>query len=261
MDVTALLEHAPRAVNALTLAMARMVGCVQFLPLFGRRHMSMLHRNSICLALGLSQVWLLWQTLGSLQPIGLLSLALKEAVLGCVLGLLLALPFWAVAGAWTLVDNQRGANSAQMQNPSLQADASILGELGERLIIVLIVESGGLVACYAVLADSYRLWPVLAPFPAWTAELQSGVIAAFAQLMADAPAYAGPAIALMLAIDLALALGSNAAQGVDVYQAAMPVKGLVALFLLAVASMPVLDHARDRVLGWWVDQVLHLLPK
>lgn len=242
------------AMQALLLAMARVLGCVQFIPIFGRRHMALLHRNAIALALSLPQAWALWASIDAgAQPLNLLPLVLKEALLGCAMGLLLCVPVWAFSAAFTLVDNQRGANAAQQQNPSLQADASMLGELGERMLVLSLVHSGGLMVLLSVLADSYRAWPALEPLPPWSPEARAVLLGALQQLMAHALVWAAPVLLLLLLVEFALAIASLAAQGVDVYQMSLPLKSVMALVMLAVCAAALIDDASGQTLAHWFD--------
>jgi type III secretion protein T len=256
-----LVESFPLALQALGLSMARAVGCVVFIPAFGRRHMTILHRNAVSLAIALPQCHVLWHSLQSRSTTALpvIVLAFKESLIGCILGLMLAIPFWSFQSACTLVDNQRGANTAQQTNPSLHADASILGELAERALIAFLFEAGVFAFFSDLLASSYGLWPALSPLPELSPHARAGVMAACVQLLADAILYSGPVILLLLAIEAALALASATIQGLDAYQTAMPVKSLMALMMLALSFGAMLMNARGSIESWWLDGVLSTL--
>lgn len=253
-----LVESFPLVLQALGLSMARAVGCVLFIPAFGRRHMTVLHRSAISLAIALPQCQTLWHLLQDRSAMGMpvMVLAFKESVIGCILGLMLATPFWAFQSACTLVDNQRGANAAQQSNPSLQADASILGELAERALIAFLFEAGVFGSFLGVLTDSYGLWPALSPLPDLSPHARAAVVAACANIFADAVIYSVPVILLLLAIEAGFALASVTVQGLDAYQTAMPVKSLAALMMLALCFGAMLVHARGSIESWWIDGVL-----
>jgi len=253
-----LVESFPLALQALGLSMARVVGCGFFIPAFGRRHMTMVHRNAISLAIALPQCRTLWNLLQNLSTteVPMIALAFKESVIGCILGLMLATPFWAFQSASTLVDNQRGANAAQQTNPSLQADASILGELAERALIAFLFEAGVFGSFLDVLTDSYGLWPVLSPLPDLSPHARAAVLAACSRIFADALIYGGPVILLLLVIEAAVALASVTVQGLDAYQTAIPVKSLAALMMLALCFGAMLVHAGGSIESWWIDGVL-----
>jgi len=250
-----------KGLQALGLAMARVLGCAMFLPAFGRRHMSTLHRNSICIAVSLPQTWVLWNALGegALPFLHVAALGAKEALLGCMLGMLMAIPFWTLRGMGTLVDNQRGANAAQQTNPSLEADASILGELAERLLISFLIHAGLFKLIFDVLADSYAVWPPLDVLPTWTPASRDAILAAFSRLLADTILYAGPVLLVLLALEYALAIASSAIQGLEVYQTAMPIKTLLALLIMVLWVPAMLEFAGTATEAWWLGDVLRLL--
>lgn len=247
-------------VQALTLAMARIAGCAFFLPLMGKRHMSALHRNALCLALAMSQALLIWNEIRaeSFPLFYLALLGLKEVFIGCALGFLMAIPFWGLSGAFTLLDNQRGANAAQQSNPSLPADASILGDLSERAFIIFLIHIGTFNMFVDVIADSYQIWPLFSITPNFNEQTRHELMNAIGILMHDTIIYCGPILLILLLIEFAMAINSTAVQGLDVYQTAMPIKSLVSIFLLAIYMETLLKFAAGRLEIWWIDGILKL---
>ncbi|MBV6322462.1 type III secretion system export apparatus subunit SctT [Duganella violaceipulchra] len=220
--------------SALALAMPRALGCALVLPALGRQNMAGMQRAALCTAISLPQACLLQSLLErhSLAVSYASALALKEVLIGAMLGFLLATPFWAIRAAGTLIDNQRGANAAQQINPALQSDSSILGEFCERALLVYLIDIGVFKLIFDVLADSYLLWPALAPLPQFDPPARVALMAAFTDMTAGALLYSAPALLLLLLVEFLMAIGSTVVQGMDVYQAAMPVKALLALLML-----------------------------
>ncbi len=239
---------------SLGLCMARWLGFGLLLPLLGRRHMGGAQRNAICLALALPQVPSVFAQLAvePWQGHWLVWLGLKEVLLGALLGALVSIPFWVVRGGLTLVDNQRGANAAQMNNPSIEADSSILGELGERLLIVWLVEAGAFLMAFDLLTDSLLLWPVLEMAPAGLLGDGPRLWEAFAGLMTKTLLFAAPALFVLLLLEFALALSSSSVKGIDVYQMAMPIKSLAVLMLIAVAGYAWFARGVESLQDWWL---------
>ncbi|UXH79529.1 type III secretion system export apparatus subunit SctT [Roseateles amylovorans] len=241
--------------QALGLALARVVGLILFVPFLTRQQTNGLIRSAICLAWSLPTAWALWPTLVD-HPISMpltVAYALKEAVLGALLGMLVATPFWAVRGMGTLIDNQRGANAAQQVNPSLQADATLLGELSERALVALLIQWGMLQTMWSVLIDSYSAWSIMQLLPDLGPAARESILQALAGSVTDALLLAAPALLLLLLIELALAITSTAVQGFDVYSSAMAVKTLMALLILMLTAPSVFQHAGENALGWWSE--------
>lgn len=256
------LQAAEMAVNALALAMARALGFTLMLPPFSRQNMAGTLRTALCLAVSLPQAQLLWQALAQ-QHLSLaqgMALGLKEVLLGAMMGFLLAAPFWAVRGAGTLIDNQRGANAAQQANPSLQADSSILGELCERALLAYLIQLGVFVLVFDVLADSYQLWPVLAPLPHFEAAAREALLGAFGHMLTSAVLYSAPVLLLLLLVEYLLATSSTVLQGMDVYQSAMPVKAMLALLMLLLCMPALLPSVAGDAQQWWHDALQVLRP-
>jgi len=240
--------------QALLLAMARTLGVLMFLPFLSRQYTSVVTRNAVALAFSLPVAVGLWSPLVQASPSLPLYfvLLMKEVMLGALLGMLAALPFWAVRGMGTLIDNQRGANAAQQVNPSLQADATLIGEMAERGLVALLVQWGLLQTVFTVITDSHEHWPVLAVLPDFS-QHRLAIFGALAGLVTQAVVLAGPVLLVLLLIELGLAIASTAVQGFDVYSSAMAVKTLMALFVLALISPWVMEYSADAALRWWQE--------
>lgn len=251
-------------IQALLLSMARTLGMLKFLPFLSQQNSSTAIRAALALGLSLPVAAGLWDPLvaASPSPAMYAVLLIKEVMLGTLLGMLAALPFWAIRGMGTLIDNQRGANAAQQINPSLQADATLIGELAERGLVALLVQWGLLQTVFTVLTDSHAQWPVLALLPDLS-QHQHSILSALAGVVTQAMLLAGPVLLLLLLIELGLALVSTAVQGFDVYSSAMAVKTLLALVMLVLVLAPVLETSAQDALRWWQEglpQALGLAP-
>jgi type III secretion protein T len=255
---SAFVHEAGALLGAATLGVARTLSCLLFLPGFSRAHLGGAQRSGVALAVSLPQIVLLHQQLsGSAFTLGLgvAMLGLKEACLGALLGMLLAAPFWAFRAAFTLMDNQRGANAAQLVNPSMQADSSILGDLAERAALVAVIQAGVFVSLFDALGRSYVLWPALAGWPQLDAAGGGAALSALLPellwFMSAAASYSAPVIALLLLIELTFAIASVSAQGLPIYESAMPVKGLAALVCLLLYFDALIAQALPGIAELW----------
>ncbi|SEK51434.1 type III secretion protein T [Roseateles sp. YR242] len=250
--------------QAIILGMGRTLGMVLFLPFLSRQNTSIMIRGAVSLGLSLPVAFGLWPLLvkAPLSMPMVMMLAMKEVMLGALLGMLAALPFWAIRGMGTLIDNQRGANAAQQVNPSLQADATLIGELAERGLVALLVQWGMLQTVFMVLTESLDPWPVLALLPDLSTHRHE-ILSALANLVTQALVLAGPVLLALLLVELGLAIASTAVQGFDVYASGLAVKTLLALFVLLLVSPAVLEHQGETAIRWWregLPAVLGLRP-
>ena len=235
------------------LAMSRFLGCVIFLSIFSSRHMAKSVRTAACFAMALPVTSGLWANVTKIQiePVSLMGVMGKELILGLLLGALLSLPFWSLSSAWSLIDNQRGANAAQQTNPSLEVDSSILGELAERALVVFLIEMGALFVVFEAVFKSYELWPTMTWVPDYSLFMQSKWVAAFAQAISSSLLLAAPVLLMLLLVEYGLSITSVAGQGFDVYQTAMPIKSLSSLMMMALCASALFQYVYIQGVQWW----------
>lgn len=246
--------------QALTLSATRIMACMTFNPAFGRRHMTMLCRNSVVIAFSMPEAALLWV---QLPPHGLgwnimMLLTLKEAALGTLIGLVTATPFWAMRGMGTIIDNQRGGNAAQIMNPSLEADASVLGELVERCFVVYLGATGLSLLFYTTIYQSFAAWPPTVFAPALSVAQFASIVATLSGVAMDALLYAGPILILLLIVEASFGMIGGAVKGIDVASLAVPLKSLLSLLLLALYLPVLLHHVCSDSLPRWMETLRHL---
>ena len=219
---------------ALGLAMARMTGVVLVLPVFTRLGMTGILRSAVALALAIPAVpHMLDAFSGGLPPVLMLTgLMVKELFLGVLLGVLFAVPFWGAETAGNIIDQQRGAFSTFLGDPSGMEEASVVGTLFVLVLISLFLMVGGFDLVLGGVYDSYRIWPVerfLPPLTATGADLALGLIDKVMQL---GVLLAAPIVIAMFLGDLALGLVNRFAQQLNVFNIGFAVKSLIMVLLL-----------------------------
>nr|AAO34618.1 HrcT [Dickeya chrysanthemi] len=150
-------------IYALTLGVARLYPCLFLVPLFSFSIIKGMLRNAVAIAIALVPAGAIQQqmlTTTITWPM-LPALLLKELVIGLLLGVVLAMPFWLFESVGALFDNQRGALTGGQLNPALGSDATPLGHMLKELFIMLLVLTIGFSGFTQLLWDSYRLWPAL----------------------------------------------------------------------------------------------------
>lgn len=248
------------SIIALTLGMARLYPCLLLVPAFAFREIKGVLRNSIVLALALIPMPGIRASLAGheLGWLDLSGLVLKESVIGLLLGLLLAMPFWMFESVGCLFDNQRGALIGGQINPALGDNTSELGHMFKQVLILLLILGGGYSALTQVIWDSYALWPVnqWLPMPAtggWDVYLK--LLASTFRFMV---LYAAPLVGLLLLIEFGMAILSLYSPQLQVSTLAMPAKSLLGLGFL-VLYLPMLCWLGNSQLAQFSD-LKHLLP-
>ena len=246
MTADPLVEFAQAALIAIGFSMPRIFVFMIIVPVFAGAIFPRTVR--IALAAGLSApaaVGVYYQQWMQPLPPDVGMLMLKECILGMVLGIPVAAPLWAFQSVGALMDNQRGANAAQQVTPFAQADASIIGGGLMQAVIVLLYSTGGFILIYKLLLQSYQVWPVLQLVPDLRDFGLDMTLARFDEVMYRTMLYAAPVLAIIMLVDFAFALMSVFAPQLQTYFAAMPVKSLAALAVLAVYVMTLLQHGDD----------------
>jgi type III secretion protein T len=190
-----------------------------------------------------------------------LALLLKEAILGLVLGYVVAIPFWTLEAVGFVIDNQRGASMAATINPMTGHDSSPLGILFNMAFITFFLVAGGMNILLGVIFDSYRLWPPMSFWPSWNAAAAELMLTQLNHFVMMTLLLAAPVLLAMFLAELGLALVSRFAPQLQVFFLAMPIKSALGLFVLVVYAGTLFDYgmAPLRALAEWpvrLDAVL-----
>lgn len=232
---------------SLLIAMARIYPCAILVPAFCFQHVRGMPRHVIVMVMALIPAPGIH---GALQDkdysaLMLSGLALKEAALGLLLGVLLSMPFWLFESVGALLDNQRGALTGGQLNPSLGPDATPIGHMFKQLTIFLLMVTLGLGVLTQVIWDSYLIWPPTAWLPVPAANGFSTFLELLGDTFMHMMLYAAPFIAVLLLLEFGVALLSLYSPQLQVSTLATPVKCLAGLAFLLL-YLPLLQ---DLIVG------------
>jgi type III secretion protein T len=233
---------------AIALLTARMLTAFSVIPLFIGNTVPMTARMAFVVGLSLVLLPHAMAQPGISSQLAAESwvvLALKESVLGLVIGLLSSIGFWAVHAAGTIIEYQAGLSMATTIDPTSGQEDSLIGTLFLQIFIVLFLASGGLLAMIGMLFDSYKIWPLanLAPLVG-NLELTGVMLRGVVELVAIAVKIAAPFVILMLLLEGALGLLSRFAPQLNVFFLALPLKMLVMTAMLLVYGLAMTDAIR-----------------
>lgn len=231
------------------LAGTRIAVAFLLLPVFSNDTVPAMVRNALAVALGLLAL--------ALQPAGAptawnswqwLTLFLREAWVGTVLGFGLGAFLWAFSMAGQVVDTHAGSTGVQLSDPQAGDQASVSAVLLNRLALFLFMCGGGFTYFVDLLLQSFRAWPIgstaLAPRIAGL-----GVFEAYlGDLVSRAFLLAAPVLVAMFAVDLVLGLVNRYAPQLNVSSIASSVKALAATALWMLVLAVVARSFNDAVL-------------
>ncbi|WGS54178.1 type III secretion system export apparatus subunit SctT [Paraburkholderia sp. D15] len=183
----------------------------------------------------------------SLTGMVLLFTGLREALIGTVLGFAAATVFWVADSAGTYLDSLSGYNNAQITNPMRSEKSTPSGTLLSQLAIVAFWTLGGMEFLLQALYESYRWWPVASSKPIDTDFLEMFVLQQTDTLMAMVAKLAAPMLFVMVLIDLGANLASKSAQKLELSALSQPIKGAVAVLLLALFAGIFINQVRDQL--------------
>ena len=193
------------------------------------------------------------------MPTGLdlLMLLTKEAIVGMVLGYLVAIPFWMMEAVGFIVDNQRGASMSATLNPMTGHDSSPLGMMIGFGFITFFFVSGGLQVVLGLIYDSYRLWHPYEFWPKWSLDAAELLMAQLNRFMLSSLLLAAPVLIAMFLSELGLALVSRFAPQLQVFFLAMPIKSALGIFVMILYASTLFDYSNEplRELGTWVKRL------
>ncbi|MBJ9977910.1 type III secretion system export apparatus subunit SctT [Pseudomonas sp. S75] len=244
---------------SVALAMARIYPVAYLVPVFCFQHLRGLPRHAVVFALAMLPAPGIRQALLDAQVhwLSLAGLMLKELVLGLLLGVLLAMPFWLFESVGALLDNQRGALIGGQLNPALGTDTTPLGHLFKESLILLLVATLGLGSLTQVIWDSYLVWSPTTWLPLPGAQGFAVFLDLLGDMFMHMLLYAAPFIGLLLLVEFSLALLSLYSPQLQVFILAMPAKSLIGLGFLLFYLPTLWEAMTGRLMGY--ADIRHLL--
>lgn len=245
------------AVMGMALSMPRILGALTIVPLFGRSNLGGFNRAAVAAAFTVPLLPLVFaQNTTADAPGGwILALIAKEAMLGFLIGFIVALPFWAAEALGFIIDNQRGASSASGSNPATGDEATPLAILTYQAYSILFLLLGGVELFLTLIYQSYVIWPTTAWLPQFGKDMPIYYLGLLDEMMKMSVLLAAPAMITMLLAELALACVSLFAPQLQVFFLAMPIKSGIAMFVLAIYFVTLLDFMTPSI-----DGLKDLLP-
>ncbi|AEG94084.1 type III secretion system export apparatus subunit SctT [Ramlibacter tataouinensis] len=188
------------------------------------------------------------QDVGNLPASSWLTLAIKEAVIGLVLGFAVSTVFWVAECVGALVDTQAGYNNVQMTNPLSGQQSTPVSDMLLQLVIAVFFALGGMLVLLGAVFESFKVWPLLAPMPSTEGFSEVFFLREVDGLMTATVKFAAPVLLVLVLIDLGFGLVTRAADKLEPHSLAQPVKGAVAMLLLALLCGVFVAEARQHLL-------------
>ncbi|HEY3536488.1 MAG: type III secretion system export apparatus subunit SctT [Trinickia sp.] len=183
----------------------------------------------------------------SLSSTFMIVMALKEAIIGLVLGFAASTVFWVAESAGTYIDDLTGYNNAQMTNPLREESATPTSILLSQVAGVAFWVLGGMTFLLAVVYESFNWWPIISRAPVATNVIESFVLHQTDTLMQTVAKLATPIMFVLVLIDVAIGFAAKSAQKLDLANLSQPVKGAVTVFILALFVGIFVNEVKDQL--------------
>lgn len=231
----ALVEKYQPLIMALMLAQARMLGFLQQFPLFSYTRIQGQTRTIFALAIAYPLALSIEPEMSIItnQNLSLLvALMAKEAVIGVTLGTVLGMPFWGVQAAGDFIDHERGASMVNQTDPVNASESTTSGTILLLTSLAIFTLAGGLYVIIQVIYDSYLFWPATSLTPKVDLDVFYLLGMSLTLLMQIGLIVAGPALIVLLLVDLVLAFAGKAASNIQLDGVSQSFKNLIILILI-----------------------------
>jgi type III secretion protein T len=232
---TGLIEKYQPLIMAMMLAQARMLGFLQQFPLFSYTRIQGQVRTTFSLAIGFPLALMIEPEMGVItsQNLALLvALLAKEALIGVTLGTILGMPFWGVQAAGDFIDHERGASMVNQTDPVNASESTTSGTILLLTSLAIFTLAGGLYVIIQVIYDSYLFWPATSLTPKVNLDVFYILGLSLTLLMQIGLIVAGPALIVLLLVDLVLAFGGKASSNIQLDGESQSFKNLIILVLI-----------------------------
>ena len=191
----------------------------------------------------------------------LLMLALKELMLGVLIGFSAATVFWVAESVGALVDTQTGYNSVQMSNPMSGEQSTPVSALLLQFCVVIFYMLGGMLVFLGALLESFKVWPLMSALPSMANAAEVFVVQQADTLMTVTIKFAAPVLLILLLIDLGVGLVTRVADRLEPATIGQPLKAAVGMLVVALMISVFAAQVQQFLLPTDVMQRLHqLLP-
>lgn len=243
----------------------RIMPIVALAPFFGARILP--HPVKVVFSLILVCAVMPKILLTSTEPLGfnvnLIFLGFKELLIGLIMGFFLGLPFLIVSSAGVFIDQQRGAASLMVNDPTIQNQSSPIGTIYNLMLIVLFFAADGPFFVIDSILDSFQIIPpdkFLDPlFFAPQAYLREKLVKCLQVFAMMALQLSAPALIALLMTDTFLGVINRLAPQVQIYFLGIGLKSWLACLMVCIGWIYFNDQMRKEIIVW-LREFFEMLP-
>lgn len=218
----------------MALVTPRVLVCLVILPGFGLNVLTGLAKNTAAMAIALPAALPTFLFVQRTAPDMLTTgvMVFKEAMIGLMFGVLMAIPLWVVQSIGSIFDSQRSPIQIQANNASVDRDASAVGALLLQAVVLVMVQAGMFADMARILIESYAVWPAFTLAPPFEPGHFDVLVKRFGELLWYIVVYGAPVLIPLVLIEFGFAIVGVFASNLQVSFASAPVKSLVGLLIM-----------------------------
>ncbi len=242
--------------NIFLLGLARIVPAIAIAPFFGGKMIG----DVVKVGLGVCVTFIFLPFLIALDPpafpqdITFLLLMVKEIIIGSMLGLFIAIPFYYSQGAGALIDHQRGSQSLQVMDPTTQMQTSPTGTLYNDMMLVIFFSLSGPIFFFDGIFTSFSLVPLDSFFPPQFFSLSHPfwitMVGIFTTVVKIALQLSAPSLIGMLLSDLFLGIANRMAPQVQISFLLWSFKAFIGIAMLFLAWWLAIKQLDFQATSW-----------
>ena len=168
-------------------------------------------------------------------------IAIREILVGFVIGFFAAIPFWVAENVGNVIDNQRGATMGEVYSPLSGAQVSTTGIFFTQVVSTIFFVSGAIFLLLAAIYKSYAIWPMFGGFVEFAHNAPEQMLGALDGLMRSAVVISAPVIILMFLATIGLGFVNRTAPQLNVFFLSMPVKSALGIAMLVIYLPFIMD--------------------
>ncbi len=232
-----------RWILAAVLAMARIGGAFAVCPALTDSMIPGIARRAAVLGFSCLVIPVIHDTMPPGEPNAFMFgfAALKEALIGFLLGFFAAIPFWIAENVGNFIDNQRGATMGEVYSPLSGAQVSTTGIFFTQIVSTLFFIGGAVFLLLGALYTSYSIWPVFTNGITFLPGSPLQMLGSLDNMLRTTVVISAPVIIIMFLATLGLGLVNRTAPQLNVFFLSMPVKSALGVAMLVIYLPFIMD--------------------
>jgi len=191
-----------------------------------------------------------------------MALALKEALIGVLMGMAFGALLWAIENIGHLIDFQTGSGNASFFDPVAGHESGPTASFLSFMAVTLFVTGGGLHVMLGAFFESYKLWPIERMLPSASVALEQFAVHEADSVLGWTLKLAAPVVIVLVVAELGIGLINRSVPQLNVFLFAQPVKSLLAVLMMVLFLSFVFESLRTFLAGngemvWLLRALLH----